>query len=73
MSAQYPGVTRRTLRGEANSGHDLRTLGFATGPATSCPDGDGVEIVLRDLATDRIDVVATGGGTGVSRPTAHPS
>jgi len=28
----------------------LRTLGFATGPATSCPDGDLVESVLRDLA-----------------------
>ncbi len=56
-----PGAAR-----EANSGHDLRTLGFATGPVTSCPDGDGVEIVLRDLATDRIDVVVTGGGTGVS-------
>jgi hypothetical protein len=43
-----------------------RTLGFATEPATSCPDGDWVESVLRDLAARPHDVVATTAGTRIS-------
>ncbi len=44
----------------------LRDLGCEVGDPVVVPDGDPVGQALRDAVADRVDVVLTSGGTGIS-------
>lgn len=44
----------------------LREMGATVGDPVVVPDGDPVEVALRQAVADRVDVVVTSGGTGVS-------
>lgn len=50
----------------------LRERGFDTPDATVAPDGEPVGDALRAAVTDRVDVVITTGGTGISPTDATP-
>jgi molybdenum cofactor synthesis domain-containing protein len=50
----------------------LRELGFNTGEPVVVPDGDPVEVALREAVDDAIDVVLTSGGTGITPTDATP-
>jgi molybdenum cofactor synthesis domain-containing protein len=44
----------------------LTELGFAVDGPAVVPDGDAVEVALRDAVASSYDVVVTSGGTGIS-------
>lgn len=44
----------------------LRGLGFEVGDPLVVPDGEPVEVALRDAVSTAYDVVLTSGGTGIS-------
>ena len=50
----------------------LRELGFETGEPVVVPDGDPVEVALREAVSDAVDVVLTSGGTGITPTDATP-